>query len=185
VSPSTPLVIHIQDVHGNEQAQRRIGESIESLVSHGLVSAVGLEGASGSISIQRFRDYQNREAVRRAADYLLGEQKISGPIYAALTGNGPWPLTMGIEDPVLYGANVAAYRAAAPAQEKTRARLARERAQIEMNKKSLYSPPLLACLRPVRPGLRRSAVVVGRLRGHPSGHGGVSHPRAISRNGGP
>lgn len=148
-SPTSPLVLHIQDIHGNEQAQRHIGALIESLVSKRQANIIGLEGTTGVIALQRFQNFQNREAVRRAADFLLRDQKISGPIYAALKGEGSWPVTMGVENPALYWANVTAYRTAAQAQNNVRARLARARHRLDTQKKEAYSPALWALDRAV------------------------------------
>jgi hypothetical protein len=51
VSRSSSVVLHIQDVHHNEAAQRKIGRAIESLVSNGSIGLVALEGASGPIEM--------------------------------------------------------------------------------------------------------------------------------------
>jgi hypothetical protein len=55
------------------------------------LNLIALEGTWGDIKLQPFRDFANRKAVELSADYLLKENKISGPIHAALIGTGPLP----------------------------------------------------------------------------------------------
>lgn len=83
-SPTGPVVLHIQDVHMNSEAQWNIRETVRSLMGSGQVNLVALEGAAEDIQLQPFVDYPHRKPVELAADYLLKENKISGPIHAAL-----------------------------------------------------------------------------------------------------
>ncbi|MBP9699329.1 MAG: hypothetical protein KBD85_04860, partial [Elusimicrobia bacterium] len=140
---SGPLVVYIQDVHRNEEAQRNIGATVAGLLEEGNAGLLALEGAYGTIPLQPFRDFQNRQAVRQAADYLLKENKISGPIHAVLSGAGPLCPVIGIDDPVHYAANVEAYQQAVSSQNEIQNSL-RARARIlDQEKKNVFSAPLL------------------------------------------
>lgn len=141
-SPSTPVVIHIQDVHMNREAQWNIREVVRSLLQSGQVGLVALEGASQGIRVQPFVDFSNRRAVELAADTLLKENKISGPIHAALTATGKLPTILGIDDPAHYQANVQAFKDSAPLIEKTRQTIERLAARLEEEKKTAFSPAL-------------------------------------------
>lgn len=88
---NTPIVIHIQDVHRNAEAQNNIREVVSRLLATGQVGLLALEGATEKIALQSYVDFPHPEAVRLAADYLLRENVISGPIHAALTAKQKLP----------------------------------------------------------------------------------------------
>lgn len=139
-----PVVIHIQDVHMNPEAQKNIRETVFSLGRTGAVDVVALEGASGEIRLQPFWNYPNPRAVAVTADYLLKKNKISGPIHAALSlGKGAISF-VGVDDPAHYKTNVQAYRDSAPRQEEVRALLRRVQSDLAVKKQTVYSPALLA-----------------------------------------
>ena len=138
------MVIHIQDVHMNQEAQWNIRETVKSLLQSGQVGLVALEGATEPIDLQAFADYPHAKAVEMAADYLLKENKISGPIHAALTARGKLPIILGIDDPIHYEANVQAYRDSAPKLEKTHQQIYAIQNEIETQKRVVFSPSLQA-----------------------------------------
>jgi ADP-ribose pyrophosphatase YjhB (NUDIX family) len=142
-SKNGPLVVHIQDVHKNSQAQKNIRDTVYSLVRSGAVSRVALEGAHGPIRLRPYLEYPNQKVVARAADSLLKKQRISGPIHAALSlGQSP-AVFVGVDDPNGYMANVQAYRASAPLQDQRRIQVNRLRQKLAEEKKAAYSPALL------------------------------------------
>jgi hypothetical protein len=99
---------------------------------------IALEGTWGDINLQPFRDFPHRQAVEQSADYLLKENKISGPIHAVLTGTGPLPPLIGIDDPTHYNANVEAYRQSAPRiEEIKKSSLKQKRHSIKKKRGSL------------------------------------------------
>ena len=148
--PSGPgsgkTVIHILDVHKNDDAQRNIGKAVQSLIDAGVPGLVALEGASSPIELARFRAFPDREAVRQAADYLLREHKISGPVHAAMIhpASVSFPPFIGIDDAGHYAANVEAFRRSAPLMAEMKARLDADRAVLDRKKKVVFNPELLA-----------------------------------------
>jgi hypothetical protein len=108
------------------------------------VGLVALEGSTEDIALQPFVDFPNRKAVELTADYLLRENKISGPIHAAMTAQGKLPRILGIDDPVHYAANVQAYKDSAPKLDETRLMVKARQAEIDEQKKTVFSPALLA-----------------------------------------
>src|SRR5688572_13158611 len=78
------LVIHILDIHQNLEAQRNIGDAITKLVTHHHIDLIGLEGAFEPIDLARFRAFPHQDVIHKVADYLLRENRISGPIHAVL-----------------------------------------------------------------------------------------------------
>jgi hypothetical protein len=155
-----PVVIHIQDVHMNAEAQKNIRETVVALLKSGQVGLVALEGSTEDIALQPFVDFPNRKAVELTADYLLKENKISGPIHAAMTAQGKLPRVLGIDDPVHYAANVQAYKDSAPKLEETRLAINKWRGELEEQKKAVFSPALLALDQTVT-GYRNDKVSLG------------------------
>lgn len=143
-SPPGPVIVHIQDVHMNQDAQKNIGAVVGSLMKAGRVNLVALEGSTEEINLQPFADSPHRKAAEMTADYLLQENKISGPIHAAITHSGPLPRILGVDDPAHYQANVQAYLDSVPQREKAQRDLKTRQWEIDDRKKTVYSPALLA-----------------------------------------
>src|SRR3989344_1671366 len=55
--PSDPLIIQIQDVHQNYEAQANIGHAIQELIDRGQADLVALEGAFEPVDVSRFRSF--------------------------------------------------------------------------------------------------------------------------------
>ncbi|MBK8870524.1 MAG: hypothetical protein IPN19_05635 [Elusimicrobia bacterium] len=143
-SHSSRVVIHIQDVHHNEAAQRKIGRAIESLVSNGSIGLVALEGAYGPIEIGGLRRFSRPDILRTVADYLLRVNDISGPVHSAITGNRAFPPIVGVDDPAHYRANVAAYQQAEPRQRGMQETLKRVQADLDRRCEEGLNQTLLA-----------------------------------------
>ncbi|MBI4396013.1 MAG: hypothetical protein HY548_02885, partial [Elusimicrobia bacterium] len=142
---SGKIVIHIQDVHLNSEAQKNIGQTVQSLLSAKAGNDIGLialEGASETILVERFRAYPRKGAVKEAADFLLNENQISGPIHTALVSPARIPAVIGIDDPRHYAANKSAYIRSAPRMEEWRQRLAAREKDLEATKASVLNPTL-------------------------------------------
>lgn len=103
-------VIHIQDIHQNEEAQRNISAALESFIRDRGIQTVALEGAFDAIDVSAYRLPSAASAVKTVANYLLKSGRISGPVYSALTFPQATPALIGIDDKKLYRANVQAYR---------------------------------------------------------------------------
>ncbi len=140
--PSDSLVIYIQDVHQNSEAQQNISKSVEELIGQGRIDFVALEGAFEPVNLSRFREFKDQNAVRKTADYLLRENKISGPIHAALSGTHETKI-IGIDDPALYNGHVSAYRESVGKVPEIKQSIARQEQELEQKKQSVFSPPLL------------------------------------------
>lgn len=138
------MIVHIQDVHMNPQAQWNIRQTVRSLLEAKQVDLLALEGATEEIELQPFVDFPRRHVVKITADFLLKEGKISGPIHAALTAKGKLPTILGIDDPAHYQANVQAYKDSAPVQEKARAEIKSQMTALAVEKTMIFCPALLA-----------------------------------------
>ncbi|MCG3206000.1 MAG: hypothetical protein KCHDKBKB_02726 [Elusimicrobia bacterium] len=157
--PHLPMVLHIQDIHKNHEAQSNIGKAIRTLVENNQTPLVALEGSSGEIDLTAFRIFPDQVIVKKTADYLLKNGGISGPIHALMTLPSPWrhsskensviksnssfPKIMGIDDEAHHAANVANYLAAAPLQKKLKEDLEQKISALELEKEKRINSELL------------------------------------------
>jgi serine/threonine protein phosphatase PrpC len=140
-STTAPLILHIQDVHGNPEAQRNMSGMVLALAQK-QSPLVGLEGAAGAFDIDSFHTYPDLEIVKSVADYFLEKDLIGGPEHAGLVATKPLTL-WGVEDPALYHAHVAAVKESLAGRSRADALLGALAAAIDELKKRHYSPALL------------------------------------------
>ncbi|MGQ0645435.1 MAG: hypothetical protein ACT4O3_08085, partial [Elusimicrobiota bacterium] len=127
----------------NADAQKNIGKAVQELMDKGRAGLVALEGAFDPIDIARFRAFPDQDAVRKAADYLLREHKISGPVHAAFTSPAKIPAIVGVDDRTRYEANVEAYRRSAGKMAGYKAKLAERESRLAGQKSAAFNPALL------------------------------------------
>jgi hypothetical protein len=136
------VVVNIQDIHMNLEAQRNMAGAVESLMTKGQAGLLALEGAFGDTRVELYRTFPNKEALRMAADYMLRKNGITGPVFAALTHKGNIPPIVGVDDKAHYDANVQAYVQSAPAQAKTKEHIASLQKDLSEQKTKVYNPEL-------------------------------------------
>lgn len=132
------MVVYIQDVHQNEEAQRHIASAVDSLVNAQQAGLVALEGAFAPIDVKAYHDFEDREVIGLTADSLLRENLITGPVHAAMTTKSPLPPLVGVDDPVHYNANVDAYRQSAPKIEAYKKEVSARKFNLEKEKASVF-----------------------------------------------
>lgn len=98
------LVVHIQDAHSNFEAQRHIGEILKYLSETQGLQLVNVEGGSGRLYTSLFSSYPDPKVRQVVGDYLLEEDKLTGPEWMAMTAK-PGLVLNGIEDNRLYENN--------------------------------------------------------------------------------
>lgn len=113
--PGGVRVIHIQDIHGNLEAQKNISKLVMALARQQQIRLVGLEGASGPFPLEEFRRYDDQEAVKQAGSYFMKKDLIGGPEFAGLSSDKSLTL-WGIEDSAPYEANRTALKEALAAR---------------------------------------------------------------------
>ncbi|MCB4755965.1 MAG: hypothetical protein LHV69_02865, partial [Elusimicrobia bacterium] len=140
---SGKTIVHIQDVHLNAEAQSNIAKTVQELIERNQVGLVALEGAFTPIDLSAFRSFPRQATIRKVADYLFKENKISGPVYAAFTSPEPLPFILGVDDPSHYEANIRAYRQALRQAAAEKTLLARKRDDLHKQKREVLNHPLL------------------------------------------
>ena len=137
------IMIHIQDVHMNTEAQENIGKVIQDLTNQSRIDLVALEGAFTPIDLSPFREFPHQNVVKDVADYLLKENKISGPIHAAFMSSKPFPSIAGIDDESHYNANVEAYKKSTGLKEAEKTSFESMDRELKTRKAAAFSKDLL------------------------------------------
>lgn len=137
---SGPIFVLLQDIHGQEKAQRSIAAIVSRLIQLDPQTLVGLEGTSGPIRLEYFRG-ENPLANRETASFFFNTGLIGGPELALLSA-GPLPAAVGVEDKDLYLENVAAVKAALADKEKQSKNVAAQIAVLRAEKEKIYSAEL-------------------------------------------
>ena len=102
------LVIHIQDAHVNEEAQRNIAHLIRYLNKTKDASLVAIEGAVGKLDTALFAAFPDDGARKAVADYFLAEGVLTGPELLAVT-DSPRLVLFGAEEKETYDDNRRAF----------------------------------------------------------------------------
>ncbi len=102
------LIVHIQDAHVNEEAQRNIAAIIDHFAENHKTRLVNVEGASGELAHHLLSVFPDQKARRLVADYFLNEALVTGPEYLALQKRADLILN-GVEDAKLYHSNRQAF----------------------------------------------------------------------------
>jgi phosphomannomutase len=136
-----PLVVHIQDVHEQREAQLNISGLISEIVGTGGVSLVGLEGAAGAFNLVPYRTYPDKAVVGDVADFLLQEHMIGGGEHAGWTAEKE-PTLWGVEEVGVYLKNLNSFKDALPVQERLQDRIKSWDFRLARAKPSVFSPAL-------------------------------------------
>lgn len=143
------VVVHLLDIHGDETAQRGLGKALEAAVGAG-AELIGLEGAFAPLDIAGFSEAVDPAARRATADFLLKENRITGPLHAALSAERPFPPMDGIDDHPLYRRNADAARRAVQERPVAAGRMGAALAALSAEQERVYNPVLRALDRALR-----------------------------------
>jgi hypothetical protein len=108
LNDSETFVLHIQDAHANEEAQRNISKILQHFIDHAGLKTIYVEGAEGKLFPEFFSFFPNKEAREKVGDYFLRHARLKGPEHFALVER-PKVTFVGAENYELYQKNRAAY----------------------------------------------------------------------------
>ncbi|MBI3291462.1 MAG: hypothetical protein HYZ73_01440 [Elusimicrobia bacterium] len=155
----SPLVLHLQDVHMNPEAQFNIAASLEALLKGsgaadgaGLHSSklrsgpvIGVEAAHGAFNFQPFRAFPHSAITYDVATHLVKQGELAAASYVGITAPEDYSARFwGVDDPVQYKANVEAIKLSKTLQPAYQARLETLQTQIAQLKATRLNPPLRA-----------------------------------------
>jgi len=138
------ILIHIQDVHRNQEAQKNIGATLQELMAQNQIDLVALEGGFEPLDFSPFREFSHQGSVQTVADYLLRENKLTGAVHAGLVSSAKIPPFVGVDDPTHYQANVQAVREATQRQEEYRRLVDKLKEETQEKKKKIFNANLFA-----------------------------------------
>ncbi|MFH0732825.1 MAG: hypothetical protein V2A72_07895 [Candidatus Omnitrophota bacterium] len=99
------VVIHIQDIHTNYEAQKNASKIIEGLIKDKGLKLIMVEGGWGDVSLTYLRSYADKERRLEVAEEYLKEGKISGEEYLNIISDYDMEI-QGIEEEALYRQNL-------------------------------------------------------------------------------
>ncbi|MBI4358616.1 MAG: hypothetical protein HY584_04885 [Candidatus Omnitrophica bacterium] len=106
---NSPLIVHIQNVHANYEAQVNIKGILNHLVEKYQFSLVQLEGAVSKLDPAILQPSYLKEANLKLVDFLMREGRITGADAFAVETDKPVELH-GIEDYTLYKENLRMFK---------------------------------------------------------------------------
>ncbi len=141
-SDSAKIVIHIQDIHTNYEAQKNSSRIIDALVQNNDLRLVMVEGGWGDVSLSYLRSYADKERRLDVAEEYLKSGKISGEEYLDIVSDYDLALE-GLEEEELYKANLDIFFAIEQFREKANKEINGISTVVRALQKKLYSPQLL------------------------------------------
>lgn len=136
-----PILIHMQDVHGQRRAQENISALLSDVLAAHSGAMVGLEGAEAKdIDLAPFRS-PFLEANAETGRFFFNTGYLTGAELPVFTAE-KLPHYFGLEDRRLYLENVAAAKAALPRQARWNEILSGWNAKLAKEKAREYSPAL-------------------------------------------
>ncbi len=107
--PSSPLIVHVQNVHANYEAQVNIKNILKHLVDQYQFSLIQLEGAVSKLDPTILQPSYLKDANLKLVDFLMREGRITGADAYAVETEKPVELN-GIEDYSLYMENLKMFK---------------------------------------------------------------------------
>jgi hypothetical protein len=143
----TKVIIHIQDIHTNYEAQKNLSRIIEALIKEKGLKLVMVEGGWGDVGLSHLRYNNNgvlipKERRQSVADEYLKAGKISGEEYLDISSEYEIDLE-GLEDEDLYMANLEAFFDIEQFREKAAPELDSIKLVVERLKEKIYPAQLL------------------------------------------
>ena len=103
------IVIHIQDLHCNYDAQMSIYSIIDELIDKYSLNLVATEGCVGKLDTAPFSNYADEEIKEIVAKYYIKTGEIDGPGFAHIMRKGSFSF-WGVDDKKLHQDNIEAYK---------------------------------------------------------------------------
>ncbi|MBI4368496.1 MAG: hypothetical protein HY588_03805, partial [Candidatus Omnitrophica bacterium] len=119
-SSNSPLIVYIQNVHANYEAQKNIKGILNQLVDQYQFSLVQMEGAVSKLNPEILKPSYLEEANLQLVDFLMREGRITGADAFAVETDKPVAF-YGVEDRGLYMENLKTFKSVYRHQEEVNA----------------------------------------------------------------
>jgi len=137
------LVVHIQDLHTNPEAQLNLAGILEILLKDyelGLVCSEGADGVVDTSSISSFPDYEVRE---KTARIFIDSGELTGEEYLSITKYPELPI-WGIEDRGIYFKNIIDFNKIMKFSPESQVFISQARKALDQIKTMIYTRELKA-----------------------------------------
>jgi len=104
------IIIHIQDLHCNYDAQMSIYHIIDELIDRYSLGLVTVEGSVGRLETAPFSSYPNERTKEEVASYFLKKGDLDGAAFCHIMRKSGFTF-WGVDDKNMYKDNVEAFRA--------------------------------------------------------------------------
>lgn len=136
------VVVHIQDIHTNYEAQMNLCKIITSLIKQNQLKLIMVEGGWGNVSLSYLRSYADKDRRLEVAEEYLREGKISGEEYLDITSDYDIILE-GVEEEALYRQNLEEFFKIEEFRHKANEELTVLKDAVSKIKKKSYPPKLI------------------------------------------
>jgi hypothetical protein len=136
------VIIHIQDIHTNYEAQKNLSRILEALIKENKLQLIMVEGGWGDVSLSYLRSYADTQRRQDVAEEYLREGKISGEEYLDIVSSYDIKLE-GIEDETLYKANLDTFFEIETFRHDASKELHSLKIVIDQLKQKIFSPQLV------------------------------------------
>ncbi|MDP3980387.1 MAG: hypothetical protein Q8Q33_03115, partial [Chlamydiota bacterium] len=148
-----PLILHIRDMHCNEEAQLNIARTIQQFSSYLQLQKLSdndhpllvlVEGAEGYVDTGLFSTFPVKSVREKATRKFVKHGMITGAEYLSITSPYEYPIKIvGIEDGATYAKDFYSYRTVISQTEKSSGFLQDLKALLELLKKKTLSQDLM------------------------------------------
>ncbi len=141
-SKDSRLIVHIQDLHTNPEAELNLASILEILLKDynmGLVCSEGADGEVDTSSVSSFPDYEIRE---KTARLFINSGELTGEEYLSITKYPDLPI-WGIEDRDIYFKNIIEFNRIMKFSPKSQVFISQAQKALDQLKSKIYSKELL------------------------------------------
>ena len=142
-SAKDKLIVHIQDLHTNPEAELNLARILELLLKDynlGLVCSEGADGIVDTSSVSSFPDYDVREKIARL---FINSGELTGEEYLSITKYPDIPI-WGIEDKDIYFENIIQFNKIMKFNPSSRVFTSQAKDALNALKPKVYSKDILA-----------------------------------------
>lgn len=136
------LIIHIQDLHCNFDAQMSISKLVDKLIKEDNFKLVTIEGSVGRLETAPFSSYPDENIKDKVARYFVKTGKIDGSAYAHIMNKSSFAF-WGADDLELYKQNVEAFKSSLTPKPENNAFCDSVKAALDELKQKVYNKKLL------------------------------------------
>ncbi len=133
------LVLHVQNIHGNYEAQMQIKKLLDYLYKRYAFKLLFVEGAVDTLDPAYLKLFSEEDRNQKLADYLAKRGELTG-IETYMMEAPRDVRAVGIEEPALYRKNLEAYKAVMSKREETDKFLRRYEEKLELLSSRNFSP---------------------------------------------